>query len=198
MKLEAEEQPIPAAGLSITEGDTGRYTVVLESQPTDTVEIAVASDDTAVHVSPTPLTFTKSDWKTARTVTIHTEDDADGDDLEATITHTVTGGDYEANNVPAADVAVTVTDDESPSTGATLSVSPTEVGEEEEDAGETVTVTATLNRAVLQQPTEVTVSVTSGTAVSATDFDAVLGLPPDDCGEHAERDGDLHPDAGGR
>ena len=66
VKLEAEEQPIPAAGLSITEGDTGRYTVVLESQPTDTVEIAVASDDTAVHVSPTPLTFTKSDWKTAQ------------------------------------------------------------------------------------------------------------------------------------
>ena len=89
----------------------------------------------------------------------------------------MTGGDYEANNVPAADVAVTVTDDESPSTGATLSVSPTEVGEEEEDAGETVTVTATLNRAVLQQPTEVTVSVTSGTAVSDTDFDAVPAFP---------------------
>ena len=177
VKLEAEEQPIPAAGLSITEGDTGSYTVVLESQPTASVEIAVASDDTAVHVSPTPLTFTTSDWKTHKTVTISTEDDADGEDLEATITHTVTGGDYEANNVPAADVAVTVTDDESPSTGATLSVSPTEVGEEEEDAGETVTVTATLNRAVLQQATEVTVSVTSGTAVSDTDFDAVPAFP---------------------
>ena len=174
VKLEAEEQPIPAAGLSITEGDTGRYTVVLESQPTDTVEIAVASDDTAVHVSPTPLTFTKSDWKTARTVTIHTEDDADGEDLEARITHTVTGGDYEANNVPAADVAVTVTDDESPSTGANLSVSPTEVGE---GAGRTVRVTATLNRAVLKQATEVTVSVTSGTAVSDTDFAAVQDFP---------------------
>ena len=36
----------------------------------------------------------------------------------ATITHTVTGGDYEGDNVPAAAVAVTVTDDESPSTGA--------------------------------------------------------------------------------
>ena len=177
VKLEAEEQPIPAAGLSITEGDTGRYTVVLESQPTDTVEIAVASDDTAVHVSPTPLVFTTSNWKTHKTVTISTEDDADGEDLEATITHTVTGGDYEANNVPAADVAVTVTDDESPSTGATLSVNPTSVGEEEEDAGETVTVTATLNRAVLQQATEVTVSVTSGTAVSDTDFDAVPAFP---------------------
>ena len=177
VKLEAEEQPIPAAGLSITEGDTGRYTVVLESQPTDTVEIAVASDDTAVHVSPTPLVFTTSNWKTHKTVTISTEDDADGEDLEATITHTVTGGDYEANNVPAADVAVTVTDDESPSTGATLSVNPTSVGEEEEDAGETVTVTATLNRAVLQQATEVTVSVTSGTAVSDTDFDAVQDFP---------------------
>ena len=175
--LTAGGQPIPPEGLSIPEGDTDSYTVVLESQPTDTVTIRVASSETAVEVRPTELMFTTENWKTAQTVTIHTEDDADGDDLTATITHTVTGGDYEANNVPAADVRVTVTDDESPSTGASLSVSPTSVGEEEEDAGRTVTVTATLNRAVRTDPTEVIVSVESDTATAGTDFTTVADFP---------------------
>ena len=38
-------------------------------------------------------------------------------------------------------------------------------------------LTATLNRAVLPDPTEVTVSVTSGTAESDTDFAAVQDFP---------------------
>ena len=165
-------QPIPPEGLSITEGDTGSYKVVLDSEPTATVTIAVESSETTVSVAPTSLMFTTAN--SPQTVTIRTEDDLDGDDLTATITHTVTGGDYEDNNVSAADVAVTVTDDDSPSTGAALSVNPTAVGE---GAGRTVTVTATLNQAVLQQPTEVTVSVTSGTAGSDTDFAAVQDFP---------------------
>ena len=168
--------PLPPERLSITEGSTGSYTVVLDSEPTDTVTIdVVSSKPTAVSVAPTSLTFTTRNWQTARTVTIRTEDDPDSEDLEADITHTVTGGDYEANNVSAADVAVTVTDDDIPSTGARLRVSPTEV---REDAGRTVRVTATLNRAVLPDPTEVTVSVTSGTAESDTDFAAVQDFPP--------------------
>ena len=168
-------QPIPAEGLSIAEGDTGSYRVQLDSQPTGTVTIAVASSETAVSVNPpTSRTFTTANWKTAQTVTVNTEHDPDGDDLLATITHTVRGGDYEANSEQAAAVPVTVTDDESPSTAVALSLSLTEVGE---DAAQTVTVTGTLNRAVLQQPTRVTVSVTSGTAVSDTDFDAVPDFP---------------------
>ena len=167
--------PLPPERLSITEGSTGSYTVVLDSEPTDTVTIdVVSSKPTAVSVAPTSLTFTTRNWQTARTVTIRTEDDPDSEDLEADITHTVKGGDYEANNVSAADVAVTVTDDDIPSTGARLRVSPTEV---REDAGRTVRVTATLNRAVLPDPTEVTVSVTSGTAESDTDFAAVQDFP---------------------
>ena len=72
-----------------------------------------------------------------------------------------------------------MTDDESPSTGATLSVSPTEV-REGEVAGRTVTVTATLNRAVLQQDTEVTVSVTTGDDFSVTNIDNPLTIAEGD------------------
>ena len=105
----------------------GTYTVVLDSEPTATVTIAVESSNAAVSVdrpSPPGLTFTRSNWKTAQPVTLTTTPDADANNETATITHTVTGGDYEDNGVRAASVAVTVTDDESPSTTVTLSVNP--------------------------------------------------------------------------
>ena len=88
--LAAEGQPIPGGGLSIIEGNTGRYTVKLNSEPTAPVTIAVASSETAVGVQPTSLRFTPTTWQTARTVTIRTEHDPDGYDLAATLTHTVT------------------------------------------------------------------------------------------------------------
>ena len=170
--LAAEGQPIPGGELSIIEGNTGRYTVKLNFEPIAPVTIAVASSETAVGVQPTSLRFTPTTWQTAQTVTIRTEHDPDGYDLAATLTHTVTtvgGSDY--TDVTVAAVAVTVTDDESPSTAATLSVNPSAVGEGEV-AGRTVTVTGTLNRGVLRQDTEVTVRVAAATATSA-DFTAV-------------------------
>ena len=103
--------------LSIKEGgNPGTYTVVLASEPTGPVTIAVASSDAAVRVNPSSLGFTAANWQTAQTVTV----DAANDEVEnnppktATITHTVSGGDYAG--VSAASVTVAVTDDESPST----------------------------------------------------------------------------------
>ena len=59
------------------------------------------------------------------------------------VSHAVSGGDY--GTVTASDVSVTVTDDETVSTGVVLSVDPSTVSE---DAGATVvTVTGTLNHA---------------------------------------------------
>ena len=155
--------------LAIKEGgNPGTYTVVLASEPTSPVTIAVASSDAAVRVNPPSLGFTAANWQTAQTVTV----DAANDEVEnnppktATITHTVTGGDYEGES--AASVAVTVTDDESPSTAVTLSVSPAAV---REGAGNrTVTVTGELNGEPRSAPTVVTVSITAGTATAGTDF----------------------------
>ena len=149
-------------------GNPDTYTVVLASEPTGSVTIAVASSDAAVRVNPPSLGFTAANWQTAQTVTV----DAANDEVEnnppktATITHTVSGGDYAG--VPAASVAVTVTDDESPSTTVTLSVSPAAV---REGAGNrTVTVTGELNGKPRSAATVVTVSVTAGTATADTDF----------------------------
>ena len=79
--------------LAIKEGgNPGTYTVVLASEPTSPVTIAVASSDAAVRVNPPSLGFTAANWQTAQTVTV----DAANDEVEnnppktATITHTVT------------------------------------------------------------------------------------------------------------
>ena len=175
--LSETEQPIPAEGLSIREHDEGEtparrsYTVVLDSEPTDTVTITVVSSDAAVIVSPTrPLMFTTRNWQTPQPVRVTTTPDTDANNETATITHTVTGGDYGDNGVRAASVAVTVTDDESPSTTVTLSVNLDEVTE---GASRTVTVTGELDgapREVGEGDIEVTVMVTSGTATLDTDF----------------------------
>ena len=154
--------------LSIREGNTATYTVVLTSKPTAPVTIAVASDDAAVEVQTTSLTFAPSDWQTLKPVTLEAANDQvqNVPPETATITHMVSGGDYAGES--AADVDVTVTDDESPSTAVALRVNPAAVSE---DAGSrAVTVTGELNGAPRSDPTVVTVTVTAGTATAGTDF----------------------------
>ena len=71
---------------------------------------------------------------------------------------------------PTAQV-LTITDDDTPSTGITLTVSPDRVAEDA--TTESVTVTATLNGAARSSDTPVIVSVTGGTASAGTDFATV-------------------------
>ena len=97
--------------LSVTEGGSGSYTVVLTTQPSEdvTVEIGGASGD--VSANPTSLTFTPDNWGTTQAVTVNAaeDDDAAADEM-VTLTHTVSGGDYQG--VSADDVTVTVTEDD--------------------------------------------------------------------------------------
>ena len=161
--------------LAIKEGGTGSYTVVLTSEPTAAVTVGIASDNAAVSVNPTSLSFAPGSWDRARPVGVSATDDTVANGSQAaTITHTVTGGDYGDNTVQAASVAVTVTDDDTPSTAVTLKVSPAAVPE---GTTRTVTVTGELDGAASSQNTVVTVSVTSGTATAGTDFTAVPNFP---------------------
>ena len=150
------------------EGTSRTYTVVLRSQPSGPVTVTpsvAGSPDVTVSGA---LTFTAEDWDRAQTVTVSAAQDADAANDRATVEHTVSGGGY--GSVTAADVAVTVADDETASTTVVLTVSPTSV---DEDAGATtITVTGTLNGAPGTSDTAVTVSVSGGTA-SAGDFAAV-------------------------
>ena len=163
---------VSASSLTVPEGGGGAYTVALLSQPTGPVTVALsAAGDPDVTVRPASLTFTDVTWNVAQTVTVSAARDGDAADDAATVSHAVSGGGYDA--VAAADVAVTVEDDDAASTVVALSALPETV---DEDAGATaVEVTATLDAAPRTSDTDVSVSVSAGTA-SADDFAAVPGF----------------------
>ena len=94
--------------LTFGEGRSGTYTVVLNTRPTGTVTVTVndPTDNTDVTAEPPSLTFTPDDWESAQTVTVTAVQDGDTNTDAATVTHSVSGGDY--NLVAAADVTVTV------------------------------------------------------------------------------------------
>ena len=85
------------------------YTVNLDTQPTGTVTVDVGGVSGEISVQPTRLVFTPLNWdaNTGRTVRVFAGEDFDADDDTATLTHTVSGGDY--TNESADSVVVTVT-----------------------------------------------------------------------------------------
>lgn len=93
--------------LSLVEGESGSFTVVLTSEPTADVTITVTSTDPgAATVSPASLTFTNANWNSAQAVTVSGIDDGDprGPNRNATIALTLTG----PYPVEPNDVSVTV------------------------------------------------------------------------------------------
>ena len=122
--------------LTIDEGSSGTYTVVLDTLPSGDVTVAIGSDNTDVTVSSSSLTFTTLNWSAEQTVTVTAGQDADAADDAATVTHDPSGADY--NSVSNADLAVTVTDNDVP--GVTVTPTSLTVGE-----GGSSTYTVVLN-----------------------------------------------------
>lgn len=117
--------------LTVTENEgTDSYTVVLDSQPTAPVRVAVAIDDPAAArlLSPSTLVFDTDDWnrpQTVRVAGVDDERDNPNNRRTATIRHTAEGGGYDG--VDIAPVVVTVTDDDGP--GVTVSTDNLAVAE---------------------------------------------------------------------
>ena len=87
------------SALTVSEGDAAgsSYTVKLSRQPTVDVTVTITnsgSDGDGLTVTPASLTFTASDWNTARTVTVTASQDDDAVDETITLTHTAAGGEY--------------------------------------------------------------------------------------------------------
>ena len=118
---------VSETALTIAEGDTGSYTIVLDTEPTADVTVTIqASADADMAVDQTALTFTADNWNTPQTVTVSaTQDDDAVVDDPVTITHAVSGGDYEG--VTAADIEVTIVEDDT--AGVTISTDALEVTE---------------------------------------------------------------------
>ena len=143
--------PSTAPALTIDEGDSEEYTLVLTSEPTDTVTIELSltgSDITALSFAAPPtitamtsLTFTTGNWDTAQTVTVYAAEDDDSVGETANISFTITGGDYSSSTPPVAlaDQNITVADNEGPSVVVTPDVTTIVEG------GATSTLTFTLS-----------------------------------------------------
>ena len=111
---------LSASGLTVEEGSSGHYTVVLDSQPTDEVTVTIGGASGDVSVQPASLTFTPVNYATAQTVTVTAAEDEDATpDTAVTLTHNASGGGYDSVNIGA--VTVTITEDDE--AGVTLSAS---------------------------------------------------------------------------
>ncbi len=98
--------------LQIAEGSRKTYTVVLNTEPSQTAMVAVNSPS-GVSATPASMDFTAGNWNVPRTVTVHATDneiEAAQDETE-NITHTVTGYSV-VGDLPA--VAVTIKDNDTP------------------------------------------------------------------------------------
>ena len=132
------------AGVSVSEtaltvdegGGTGTYTLALESEPIGTVTITPASSAVPVATVSGALSFTPANWNVAQTVTVTGVNDnrVNASPRTATISHTISGGDY--NSVPVADVGVSVTDNDV----ARVSIMPTALTVDEDGGAGAYTV----------------------------------------------------------
>ena len=159
------------AGTQNTREDQASYTVVLDSEPTDDVSINITAP-AMVTLSPTSLTFTSSDWNQAQTVTataVNDSIDNAGDARTGSIDHTVVAGSSDYTGVAAADVAVTVNDDDSE---PTLSIDSPSVTEGDSGTA-TMTFKVTLTPASGNAVSVAYADATTGTATSATDYAAI-------------------------
>ena len=133
---------VAPAKLAVVEGGAaGTFTVKLATKPTAKVTVTVAGQsgteltvdaDDATNGDQASVSFTATNWNTARTVSVTAADDSDATDDTATLTLTAAGGGYAS---VTGEVAVTVTDDEG-LPGVTLSATALALRELDDADGE--------------------------------------------------------------
>ena len=97
--------------LTVEEGDSAIYTVVLASQPTADVTITVSPpSDSSISVDNATLTFTDTDWNVEQTVTVSAAADDNTVTDTAVISHTAASTDTDYNGITVENVTVTIHD----------------------------------------------------------------------------------------
>ncbi len=154
----------PTSGLTTTEaGGTATFTIVLNSEPIADVVVDLSSSNTDEGtVSPSSLTFTASDWNSARTVTVTGVDDYidDGNQTFTITTAAAESSDSDYDGIDPNNVSVTNSDDDI----AGITVSPTS-GLTTIEAGGTATFTVVLTSEPLD---DVIVGLTSNNTDEGT------------------------------
>ena len=161
VKVTVEDNDTPGAtvsrpSLSVLEGESETYTVVLHTQPTNTVTVSLTVNpaNSDVGVSRRTLRFTRSNWSAAKPVRVSAAEDGDAaPDLPVAIEHEFSGGDY--GDVMVDDVTVTIEENDRP--GVRLSTNALQIPE-----GQTRSYTVVLNNPPSGN-VRVSVNVSSGT-----------------------------------
>ncbi len=148
------------SGNTTEAGGTATFTIVLNSEPTANVSIALSSDDIGEGTVSSPVNFTSGNWDTPQTITVTgVNDNIDDGNIEYhIITAAASGGDYAGIN--ADDITVINEDDDT----AGITVNPTS-GLTTSEAGGTATFTIVLT----SQPTaDVTIGLSSSNTSEGT------------------------------
>ena len=144
---------IDPARLTVREGETGSYTVVLTAAPTADVTVSMtvslAADFSA---EPSLLTFTSQNWSTPQTVTVTAFEDDDAEGGTYSIDHSVSSTDPNYFSVFIDFLSVTVVDNDAAATPA-VRIDPSRLTVTEGGTGTYTVVLAT------QPTTAVTLSV---------------------------------------
>ena len=161
----------PTSAVTSEGGGTSTFTVVLNSQPTATVNIAVTSSDTGEGtVSPATLTFTTVNWAAPQTVTVSGVDDLvqDGNQTYTVQLANAVSGDMNYSGNFA--TALTFSNTDNDQAGVTVNAAP---GLHTGENGDTATFTVVLN----SQPTaNVTIGLSSTDTQEGTVSPAVLSF----------------------
>ena len=106
---------ITKTSLTVTEGNTTTYFIVLGSQPTDSVRVSLSGyGSAAVSISQNYHIFYTEDWNTPMAVTVTASHDADSRDKTVTIDHSVTTDDTDYGAITLPSLTVTIIDDDTP------------------------------------------------------------------------------------
>ena len=149
-------------GISMMEGGTSTYSLVLDSEPTDTVTVTVAGrQGDLISLTPETLTFTPSDWSTAQTISVVSLDDGtDTSFTNAVISHQVSGGDY--GSVTVRDIWMLIKN----TTQAYIYLDDAQASESDGYVEFTVTVRPILRTT----PVLVRYATVDGTAIAGSDY----------------------------
>ncbi len=152
---------------AVTEGGaTDSYTVVLASEPTSDVSIAITTG-TQFSVSPGSLVFTPANWNMARTVTVTAVDDGVVEGPQTgVLSHAASSADPGYNGIAVAGFTVSITDNDS----AVVGFAPAAVSQAE--GMSPMMFTVTLSNPVASGVT-LTVNSSNGSA-GAADFTPIV------------------------
>ena len=97
--------------LTLAEGASATYTLVLDTEPTDTVTVTPSvSGSPDLTFTPSSLTFTPSDWDAAKTMTVSAVEDDDAYHDSSSVSHVAQGAEYAS--LVDGEISVTISDNE--------------------------------------------------------------------------------------